>query len=210
MRNIADLIAKARELKEKGFSTGEIADELNLSRETALWLVTREAEKEEKLPRDIYIDWSMIGTNPVRIKHISLALKNLIEETLKENGLENPDVIVGIATTGIPIATMVANEMDASLAIVRPRKHLEGPESAVKTSGYLLSNFAGVKGKKVVIVDDITTTGTTIRDTIELLKGMGAKPLAAAIFIDKRGIEKAGKVPVKALVSVGIVEDLGK
>ena len=39
MKNVDDLIEGARELSERGFSKGEIADELNVSRETASWLV---------------------------------------------------------------------------------------------------------------------------------------------------------------------------
>mgnify|MGYP000125552255 CR=1 FL=1 len=41
MRNISEIIKKARELKQKGFTTGEIADELNVSRETALWPIPK-------------------------------------------------------------------------------------------------------------------------------------------------------------------------
>ena len=41
MKNIDDLIDGAAELAEQGLSKGEIADELNVSRETARWLVGR-------------------------------------------------------------------------------------------------------------------------------------------------------------------------
>jgi orotate phosphoribosyltransferase len=41
MKNVDDLIASAAELAGRGLSKGEIADELNVSRETASWLVDR-------------------------------------------------------------------------------------------------------------------------------------------------------------------------
>ena len=41
MKNIDDLIDRAAKLAEQGLSKGEIADELNVSRETARWLVER-------------------------------------------------------------------------------------------------------------------------------------------------------------------------
>ena len=41
MRNVTKLMEKAQRLKEKGLTTGEIADELNVSKKTALWMVTR-------------------------------------------------------------------------------------------------------------------------------------------------------------------------
>ena len=210
MRDIADLIKKARELKEKGFTTGEIADELNLSRETALWLVTREPEKKAKAPRDIYIDWSVVGSNPAILRHLSLALADLIREIVKENNLTPPDVVAGIATSGIPIATIIAEEMNASLCVIRPKKLLWEPGADLTEAGSILSNFSDVKGKNVVVVDDIATSGTTIKDAIELLERLGAEPQAAVVLIDKKGIEKVSGRPFKALVSVGIVEELGK
>lgn len=208
MRNINDLIKKAHELKGKGFSTGEIADELNVSRETALWLVTHEKEEKKKgIPKDIYIDWSTVGSNPAILRHLSLALAELIKNTVKEK----PDVVAGIAASGVPIATIIAEEMEASLCVIRPKKHLWEPKKKSKqTSGFILSNFSRVRGKKVIIVDDITTTGTTLRETIQLLKNMGATPVGAVVLIDKKGIEAINGKPVKALVSVGIVEELGK
>lgn len=208
MRNVAELMSKANELKEKGFTTGEIADELNISRETALWLVTRRAE--EKAPRDIYIDWSVVGSNPAILRHLSLALADLIREIIEENGLPRPDVIAGIATSGIPLATIIAEDMEASLSIIRPKKHLWEPDAKKKLTGFILSNFSGVKGKNVVVVDDIATSGSTLRDAIKLLKDMGANPLAAVVMIDKKGLRSIAGKPVKALVSVGIVGDVGR
>lgn len=208
MRNITELMQKAHELKEKGFTTGEIADELNISRETALWLVTRETEAKKKVPRDIYIDWSVVGSNPAVLRHLSLALSELIRATIKENNLPQPDVIAGIAASGIPIATIIAEDMNASLSVIRPKKHMWEPDMRSKQGGFILSNFSQVKGKNVVIVDDIATTGTTIKDTIKLLSENGAKPLAAVVLIDKKGLKSIEGKPVKALVSVGIVEDL--
>ena len=41
MKNVDDLIDSAADLAEHGLSKGEIADELNVSRETASWLVER-------------------------------------------------------------------------------------------------------------------------------------------------------------------------
>jgi orotate phosphoribosyltransferase len=210
VRNIADLIKRAHELKEKGSTTGEIADELNISRETALWLVTHEAEEREKIPKDIYIDWSAVGTNPAILKNLALALTELIRGIIKENGLPEPDVIAGIAASGVPISTIIAEEMGASLAVIRPKKHLWEPGKKIEPSGFILSNFAAVKGKNVVIVDDIATTGSTIRDAMELLESVDANPIAAVVMIDKKGIESIAGKPVKALISIGIVEQLGK
>lgn len=137
-------------------------------------------------------------------------MTELIRGIIKENGLPEPDVIAGIAASGVPISTIIAEEMGASLAVIRPKKHLWEPGKKIEPSGFILSNFAAVKGKNVVIVDDIATTGSTIRDAMELLESVDANPIAAVVMIDKKGIESIAGKPVKALISIGIVEQLGK
>lgn len=210
MRNISEIIKKARELKQKGFTTGEIADELNVSRETALWLVTHSEEEKDNMPRDIFIDWQRIGSNPLIIKNMAVAMSTLIEDVVEEKSLPRPEVIVGIAVSGVPLAAFIAEQLGAALAVMRPKKHLWEPEKKSRTSGFLLSNFSEVTGKNVVIVDDIATTGNTIRDSIRFLQREGAKPLAAVVLIDKKGLKEVDGRPVRALVSIGIVKDLGK
>ncbi len=210
MRDISEIIRKARELKEKGFTTGEIADELNVSRETALWLVTHSEEEKESMPRDIFIDWQRIGSNPVIIRNIAAAMAELIKEVVEEKSLPRPDVIVGIAVSGVPLAAFIAEQLEAKLAVIRPKKHLWEPEKKSRASGFLLSNFSEVRGKNIVLVDDIATTGTTIKDSIEFLKKQGANPIASVVLIDKKGLSEIDGMPVRALVSVGIVKELGE
>jgi orotate phosphoribosyltransferase len=79
MRNVVELMEKAHELKETGFTNGKIADELNDSRETALWLVTRKTTKKG-VPKDICIDWSVASSNPAILRHLSLTLADLIRD----------------------------------------------------------------------------------------------------------------------------------
>ncbi len=208
MRNISELMKRARELKERGLTTGEIADELNVSRETALWLVTHTEEERRTAPRDIYVDWRNIGSNPLILRHISSAMTELLLGMLKEHELPEPEVVAGIAVSGIPIATAIAEELGAELCIIRPKKHMWEPQKEAK-QGFVLSNFAEVRGKRVVVVDDIATTGTTLEDAMVLLSQKGAKPLGAVVMVDKKGLSSVRGKPVRALISVGIIRDLG-
>ena len=63
------LIQKAQELRQHGFTTGEIADELNVSMDTARWL-TLQKPSEEKIesPGDFAINWKSIGGNSTRFR----------------------------------------------------------------------------------------------------------------------------------------------
>ncbi|RLF61510.1 MAG: orotate phosphoribosyltransferase-like protein [Thermoplasmata archaeon] len=202
MKNIDELIERAKELKERGFTTGEIADELNISRETALWLITQDLEKK---PRDIYVDWRSIGTNPKVLKYIALGMVHLVETSIEKGEMESPDVIAGIAVSGLPIATLMAEEMETELAVIRPKKHFWEPNKK-SLSSFLLSNFSRVEKKKVLIVDDIATSGKTIRDAIELLENLRAKPIGAVVVVDKKNLKQIKGVPVISLIKVSIVE----
>ena len=56
------LIAKAQELRQHGFTTGEIADELNVSMDTARWLILQKTEEvKTEAPVDFAINWKSIG-----------------------------------------------------------------------------------------------------------------------------------------------------
>ena len=64
------------------------------------------------------------------------------------------------------------------------------------------SNFATVKGRKVVIVDDVITSGRTITETIKAVKDLGAEPISVVVLIDKKGFNELEGVPVQSLIGV--------
>jgi len=54
----------------------------------------------------------------------------------------------------------------------------------------------------VVIVDDVITSGRTIKEVIKVLKNHGAVPTAVIVLIDKKGISEVEDVPVESLIQV--------
>ena len=101
------LIAKAQELRQHGFTTGEIADELNVSMDTARWLTLQKATEEKiDAPVDFAINWKSIGANSTRLNYVSGALCDMA----LSHG--DADTIVGIAVSGIPFATVMADLME--------------------------------------------------------------------------------------------------
>ena len=196
MNDLNDLISKAHELHEKGLRAGEIADELNISRETATWLLTRSETSREPAPKDIYVNWSEIGQNAERLRLVSLALVDMILET------GDPDVVVGVALSGLPLATLVADEIGAELAVFVPQKQKESEDDGIK--GSFSQNFADIAGKSCAIVDDVTTTGRTATEIVEVIKEMQATPLSIAVLINKKGISQVQNVPIRSLVQITI------
>jgi orotate phosphoribosyltransferase len=190
MKEIERLINKAIKYKESGLSEHDIADELNVSRETAAWLLSKGKEEKPK-GGDVKIGWRSLGVYPSRIGFISDALSDIICEECDE-----VDTVVGIATNGIPYATFVANNLGLELSVFRPHH---------EKSGAFGSNYASVKGKKVVLVDDVLGTGTTLKGTIDAVKKEGGEPILCLTLINKSSKNKIGNVPLRALIRARLI-----
>ena len=195
------LIQRAQELRQHGFTTGEIADELNVSMDTARWLTLQKpTEVKAEAPVDFAINWKSIGGNSTRLSYVSGALSDM---ALSHGDV---DTIVGIAVSGIPFATVMADfiedmsGLDTSLAIFHPNKHRK--DDANEDEGTISTNFGSVEGKKVVIVDDVITSGKTAREVIHAVKDLGGEPTCVTVLIDKAGLSEIEGIPVESLIKV--------
>lgn len=204
MKNVDDLIESAAELAERGLSKGEIADELNVSRETASWLVERSgraeppAEPEQRgKPADIHVDWSAIGRDSARLSYVSQAMADL----LRKQG-EEIDLTVGIEKAGAPLATMVGRELDTDLCTYAPRKHQWEEGDMDELGGSFSRNFAQIRDRECYVIDDTITSGTTMKETITAIREQGGEPVACVVLVDKQGLEEIEDVPVYSLVQV--------
>ena len=197
-----ELIAKAQELRQHGFTTGEIADELNVSMDTARWLTLQKATEEKTdAPVDFAINWNSIGGNSTRLSYVSGALTDM---ALSHGDV---DTVVGIAVSGIPFATVMADLIEdmsgeaASLAIFHPHKHRKDTDKS-DDEGTISTNFGSVEGKRVVIVDDVITSGKTAKEVIHTVKDLGGTPTCVTVLIDKAGLCEVEGVPVESLIKV--------
>ncbi|WP_415953939.1 orotate phosphoribosyltransferase-like protein [Methanobrevibacter woesei] len=197
-----ELIQKAQELRKHGFTTGEIADELNVSMDTARWLTLQKPRDEKpEAPVDFAINWQSLGGNSTRLRYVSGALSDMA----LSHG--EADVIVGIAVSGIPFATMMADFLEdmsgveTSLAVFHPNKHRKQNDIG-DGEGAISENFGSVEGKKVVIVDDVITSGNTVTEVLEAVKDHGGEPIAVTVLIDKAGLSEIDGVPVESLIKV--------
>lgn len=191
MKSIDALVRKAMEYKEKGLSEKEIGDELHLSPETVTWLLTR-GVKGEAPPRDIKIGWRSVGVYGNRIGFIAAAMTDVILEEMEKRDLE-VDSILGIAINGIPYATLISEDLGRELVVYRPaaERHKGGAFS---------SNYAGVDGKNVIIIDDVISTGETIRGAIKEIQEAGGQAVLAMVLVNKTDRDDVDGVPLRALI----------
>ncbi len=191
MKSIDELIQKALQLKEQGMSEAEIGNELHLSTETINWLLTH-GKTGENPPADVKIGWRSIGVYGERIGYLSQIMTSIILEELERQNT-SADTVLGIAINGIPFATLISEELGLELAIYRPHPERKG-------AGAFSSNYAGVEGKKVIVVDDVMSSGTTLRSTINDLERLGAVPVLALVLTNKSGNNDVDGVPLRALL----------
>jgi orotate phosphoribosyltransferase len=210
MKNVNDLIESAEELAKRGLSKGEIADELNVSRETASWLVEKsgatsesgattaaETSDDDSGPHDIHVDWSAFGRDSARLTYAGKAMADLLS---KEG--EEVDLTIGIEKAGVPLATVVSRELDTDLGSYAPAKHQWEEGDIEDLGGSFSRNFASIRGRDCYIVDDTITSGTTMRETIEAVRAEGGNPVGCVVLVDKQGVETVADVPVYSLINV--------
>jgi len=91
-------------------------------------------------------------------------IRQELTKTVKEN-FSNADLIVGVATAGIPQGVLVAQELGLPFAYVR---------SAAKTHG-MTNRIEGhvQKGQVAVVVEDLVSTGKSSLDAVETLRSAG-------------------------------------
>ncbi len=125
----------------------------------------------------IFLQKARVFMHADKTERLCRALAARIREAVGE-GI---DYVVGPAVGGI-------------IPAYETSRHLGVPAIWVEREAgvFRLRRFEIAPGSRVVIVEDIVTTGLSIRETVDCLRGIGAKVVAAACIIDR----SAGKVDV--------------
>ena len=128
-----------------------------------------------------YIDLRLVPSFPHQFRKMIKNLQNLIIEKI---GLDDFDSLASVPTGGLVVTSALAIETVKPLIYVRnkPKEHgttksIEGKISA---------------GMKVVMVDDVMTTGTSVLNGIKQLKESGLS--ISDVFVIINRLEGADKV----------------
>jgi orotate phosphoribosyltransferase len=113
------------------------------------------------------------------------ALGRYYAKALQESGLQY-DMLYGPAYKGITLAATTAIALaDAGRNVPYAYNRKEAKDHG--EGGSLVG--APVKGK-VVIIDDVISAGTSVRESVKLIRDAGAEPAAVLIALDR--MEKSG------------------
>jgi len=104
--------------------------------------------------------------------------------------------VAGPTTGGIILAHEVARQLGIR-AVYAERE--EGKSGRVFRRGFQLA-----RGERVLVVDDIMTTGGSVHETIAAVKASGGAVVGAAVLVDRSGGAAQLGVPLHALWSLDI------
>ncbi len=144
-----------------------------------------------------YIDLRVVPSFPDAFREIC----DFYAETITNQiGLKNFDRIAAVPITGIPFASQVAYNLKKPLLYVRKGVKLHGRERRVE--GVLVS------GDRVLLVDDLITTGVTLKNASEAIRAEGGIITQAVAFLDREegGKEKIGEIGIKLVSMLKISE----
>ena len=135
-----------------------------------------------------YIDLRVVPSFPDAYKEICTFYSETIT---KEIGLKNFNRIAGVPIAGIPFASQIAYNLKKPFLYVRKGLRRHGRQRRVE--GILVS------GDRVLLVDDLVTTGLTLRKAAEAIRAEGGIVEQAVAFRDREegGKEKLAKNGIK-------------
>mgnify|MGYP000716516952 FL=1 len=140
-------------------------------------------------------------------------LREIVIRIIRKAELEDVDKIVTPAAMGIHISTALSLMTDIPLVVIRKRKYgLEGEVSLQQVTGYSESEMYVndvYEGDKVLVLDDVLSTGGTLVGITGALEEIGAEIVDIVAVIKKVGGEnkvKGTDYDVKTLINVDVVD----
>ncbi|RDX54768.1 orotate phosphoribosyltransferase [Lentinus brumalis] len=138
-----------------------------------------------------FFNAGLLASGPV-LDTLCSAYAATIAAALKGSpGLPEFDVLFGPAYKGIPFAAGTAlllhREHKIDVGFAYDRKEAKDHGEGGVTVG------TPVKGKRVLILDDVATAGTAIRGAIDIVRREGGEVVGAVLLLDRQEVGKAGR-----------------
>ena len=142
----------------------------------------------------IYCDNRLILTAPEARNEVEQAIADTVKREYPE-----AEVLMGTATAGIAHAAIAAHLLGLPMGYVRSGNKVEGRLD---------------KGEKVVVVEDLISTGGSVLETVEALREAGAEVLGVVSIFTygmKKGVERMAEASVKnvSLTNLDTIAQVG-
>ncbi len=129
-----------------------------------------------------YVDLRVIPSHPNLFDKVTDFCTDLIKEEINKDYFK----IAGVPTAGLPLATLISQKLRLPLLYVRKEKKPHGRKKGVEGK---------FQGGEVVLVDDVTTTGGSVKEAVETVREEGGEVKHAIVVLDREegAKEKLGK-----------------
>jgi adenine phosphoribosyltransferase len=140
-------------------------------------------------------------------------LREIVIKIIRKAQLEDVDKIVTPAAMGIHLSTAVSLMTDIPLVVIRKRAYgLDGETPLFQETGYsenqMFINDVEA-GDNVLVLDDVLSTGGTLRAICDALQEIGAELIDVVAVIKKVGGENklaASPHTAKTLINVDVLD----
>lgn len=119
------------------------------------------------------------------------------------------DLVAGIDARGFLLGAGVARALDAGVLAVRKAGKLPPP---VHSRSYALeygratleipADGIDLRGRRVLVIDDVLATGGTLGAATELLEGAGAEVVSIAVVLEIEALGGRRRIPERPLTSL--------
>ena len=137
-----------------------------------------------------YLQCARVLMDPERAERLARALAAKLPADVRES----IDVVVSPAMGGV----IIGHEMGRALG--RPAMFVERPDGVFE----LRRGFALTPGMRVLMVEDVITTGLSSKEAIRAIEAAGGKVVAAASLVDRSGGDVNLGVPFVPLIRIDV------
>lgn len=134
----------------------------------------------------LYLEKFQVLQHPAETERLCAALASWASRSLV--GVET---VAGPTTGGVIVAHEVARQLGLRAIYAERRENGGGRE--------FRRGFALRPGERVVVVDDIMTTGGSLQETVDAVRSAGGDVVGAAVLVDRSGGAAQLNVPIEAL-----------
>ena len=144
---------------------------------------------------DYYIDIKKASTNPNILKKIAEAMKEYAE---------GYDLIAGMELGAVPLITALSLQTNIPFVIIRKEKREHGTSKQIEGGD--------VKDKRVLVIEDVTTSGNSVIKTINIIRQNHGKVDEVIVVVDRESgaEEKLQQIDINFIPLISVSEILKK